>query len=181
MARRTVANDILIADIDRFLKEGREVVFLVKGYSMLPFITGWAESVELHRLERQPKRGDIILAKVDTGHFVLHRVISVDADNIVTLMGDGNIRGVEQCKPEDIIGIALYAVDYQGRKRDLYTPWRKVASRMWWKLLPFRRYLLAAYRRTLMKRALHKAGVKTDGWKVVENDPMQRTTINKCE
>ena len=81
----------------------------------------------------------------------------------------------------DIIGIALYAVDYQGRKRDLYTPWRKVASRMWWKLLPFRRYLLAAYRRTLMKRALHKAGVKTDGWKVVENDPMQRTTINKSE
>ena len=172
MTRRTVANEILIADIDRFLKEGREVVFLVKGYSMLPFITGWAESVELQRLDRQPQCGDIILAKVDTGHFVLHRVISVDAEGLVTLMGDGNIQGVEHCQREDIIGIALYAVDHQGKKRDLYTPWRKFASRMWWKLLPFRRYLLAIYRRTLMKRTLHKAGVKTKGWKVVEKGAM---------
>ncbi|MBR3456316.1 MAG: S24/S26 family peptidase [Bacteroidaceae bacterium] len=168
MVRRTVANEVLIDNIDRFLKEGREVVFLVKGYSMLPFITGWAESVEVHRLEHAPRPGDIVLAKVETGHFVLHRIISVDADAHVTLMGDGNYRGVERCKAEDIVGIALYAVDYKERKRYLYTPWRKFASRVWWKLLPLRRYILAVYRRTIMKWTLHKAGVKTKGWKVVE-------------
>ena len=168
MVRRTVANDILIADIDRFLKEGREVVFLVKGYSMLPFITGWAESVELHRLDRNPQRGDIVLAKVETGHHVLHRIISIDADGGITLMGDGNNQGVEHCKTEDIIGIAVYAIDYKGKKRYLYTTGRKFASSLWWKLLPFRRYLLAIYRRTVMKHNLHKAGVKTKGWKVVE-------------
>lgn len=168
MTRRTVANEVLIADIDLFLKEGREVVFLVKGYSMLPFITGWAESVELHRLERRPIAGDIVLAKVESGHFVLHRIISVDADGLVTLMGDGNNRGVEHCHDTDIIGIAIYALDYKGHKRYLYTPWRKFASRLWWKLLPLRRYLLAVYRRTIMKWTLKKAGVKTKGWQVVE-------------
>lgn len=168
MSRRTVANEVLIADIDRFLKEGREVVFLVKGYSMLPFITGWAESVELHRLDRQPVRGDIVLAKVSGGYFVLHRIIGVDADGRVTLMGDGNIRGVEHCMTDDIIGIAQYAIDYQGRKRYLYTSMRKMGSRLWWRLLPLRRYILAVYRRTIMKRTLRKAGVKTQGCWVVE-------------
>ena len=117
------------------------------------------------------------MATVKVWVFAVYRKIAVDS-SVTSVTQD---RIAPATIPEDIIGIALYAVDYQGRKRDLYTPWRKVASRMWWKLLPFRRYLLAAYRRTLMKRTLHKAGVKTDGWKVVENDPMQRTTINKNE
>ena len=168
MPRHTVDNDVLIAEIDKFLKEGRPVTFLAKGYIMLPFITGWAESVEMHRLERPPRRGDILLAKVTSGHYVLHRVVQVDASGRITLMGDGNYRGKESCTVDDVVGIAMYAIDYKGHKRDLYTPWRMFASRLWWKMIPFRRYLLAAYRRTLMRWTLHKAGVKTKGWRVAE-------------
>ena len=42
------------------------------------------------------KVGDPVLAEVNPLHFVLHRIDSIEGDN-VTLRGDGNL-GVEHCK-----------------------------------------------------------------------------------
>jgi hypothetical protein len=61
-------------------------------------------------------------------------------------MGDGNLAGTEHCTTGDLKAIATHVVSRDGKRHDLYCPWRQRASRLWWHLRPIRRYLLAIYR-----------------------------------
>ena len=145
----TIDNNQLIGEVKKLLKTFPSVVLPVKGTSMLPFIIGSKESVELVRWEKDFQIGDIVLAWTKD-HYVIHRIIKIDGDDY-TLMGDGNIIGTESCKRSDIVAKAEYVVDKHGNKRYLYTPRRCQASRLWNKLKPVRRWILAIYRRTILK------------------------------
>jgi hypothetical protein len=144
-------NDI-VREVIGLLQVCPAVVLPVKGYSMLPFIIGWKESVELVKVDA-PKVGDVVLAWVNGTHYVVHRIIRMDDDGLV-LMGDGNLSGEEHCRLEDVAARADYVVDPDGRRSYLYTKNRVRASRLWWKLKPFRRIILAVYRRTLLRYQL---------------------------
>jgi len=111
---------------------------------MLPFIIGGSESVVLQTYS-QPKKGDVVLAWVDEGHYVVHRIISIEGDSVI-LMGDGNLKGTEHCSTADIKAVVTHVVDASGRKHELYCAWRQYASHLWQWLLPVRRYLLFIYR-----------------------------------
>jgi hypothetical protein len=93
--------------------------------------------------------GDVILAWVDGTHYVVLRVISISADGDITLMGDGNIRGFEHCRQEDIVGKAINVVAANGKKRPL--PNDSLSWKLWNMLRPVRRWILAVYRRTILK------------------------------
>ena len=99
--------------------------------------------------------GDVILAWINGSRYVVHRVIKVDGDD-VQLMGDGNLSGNEFCKISDVVAKAEYVVSPNGRRAYLYSPWRVRASRSWWKIKPVRRWILAIYRRTVLKYKLAK-------------------------
>lgn len=135
----TVANEILFAEVSSFLKEGNEVVISTKGSSMLPFIREGQDSVKLIKKEKAEK-GDIVLAEIAPGKYILHRVYATDGDSI-TLMGDGNLRGTEHCRQEDIRGTVVEITDKEGNIRKL------TKGRFWKALLPIRRILLGIYRR----------------------------------
>ena len=145
---KTVPNNEAIAAVAALIKEGRHVVLPVKGNSMLPFIIGGRESVELTP-PPQAQVGDVVLAWVDGSHYVVHRVIAVSPQGDVSLMGDGNIRGVEHCTQQDIVGKAVFVVSADGKKRPL--PNDSWQWRLWNRLLPIRRWILAIYRRTILK------------------------------
>ena len=145
----TIDNNQLIGEVKKLLKTFPSVVLPVKGTSMLPFIIGSKESVELVRWEKDFQIGDIVLAWTKD-HSVIHRIIKIDGDDY-TLMGDGNIIGTESCKRSDIVAKAEYVVDKHGNKHYLYTPRRCQASKLWNKLKPVRRWILAIYRRTILK------------------------------
>ena len=132
------------------LQEGRRVVLAVKGGSMHPFIIGGKESVELVSPQAPLKVGDVVLAWVDGKHYVIHRIIGIE-DNQVSLMGDGNIRGIEHCSKDEVAGIAEYVISPKGKRRYLYTKGRMRFARLWGRVLPIRRWILAIYRRTLVK------------------------------
>jgi hypothetical protein len=68
-------------------------------------------------------------------------------------MGDGNIAGVEHCLLSDVAALATHVVTPTGNHHPLYSLWRIKASRLWWRLLPIRRWILAIYRRTILKIA----------------------------
>ena len=104
---------------------------------MLPFIRGGRDSVVLQKKE-SVEVGDIVLIRLP-GRYVLHRVIALDGDK-VTLMGDGNIAGTEECTRADIMGTAIEI----GRGNRAVKPGK---GRIWRALKPFRRYILAIYRR----------------------------------
>ena len=141
-------NEIIHKAID-LVNEGMRVTFPVKGYSMLPFIIGSRESVDLVKPE-QIKVGDVVLAWVENCRYVIHRIIRIEGDQ-VTLMGDGNIAGVEHCLLKDVAAKAINVVTPGGKHHPLYNPWRIKASHLWWRLLPVRRWILAIYRRTWLK------------------------------
>lgn len=124
------------------LAEGKGVVFTPKGNSMLPFINGGRDSVVLSPLARPLEIGDIILVKIGARYF-LHRVFNLHG-NEVTLMGDGNLHEKEHCMTADVIGIVTEIRKENGK---VVIPGK---GKFWRMLRPFRRYLLAFYRRVFL-------------------------------
>jgi hypothetical protein len=145
----TPSDNEIIQSAIKLVNEGLRVTFPVKGYSMLPFIIGGKESVDLVKPENL-QVGHVVLAWVEGCRYVVHRIIKIDGNQVV-LMGDGNIAGVEHCLLSDVAALAVNVVTPAGKHYDLYAPWRIKASRLWWQLLPIRRWILAIYRRTILK------------------------------
>ncbi|MCQ2346890.1 MAG: S24/S26 family peptidase [Paludibacteraceae bacterium] len=137
-----IENTILIEEIDRLIKEKKTVVFTPTGYSMRPFIEGWHDTVTLAAKE-SVKRGDIALVRL-TGNYVLHRVIAVEDNGEVTLMGDGNLCGQEHCRQEDVIAVVTEIRSPKGIRKPL------TKGKLWYRLLPVRRWLLKIYRHSLL-------------------------------
>ena len=148
MHKVIIPNAILLGEVKALLTEGRDVVIPTKGNSMLPFIRGGRDSVKLRRLDAL-EVGDIVLAEIREGTYVLHRVFALDGDS-VTLMGDGNIRGTERCLRKDIAGTALTVLKENGKEMDCRSPKALRRARAWRRLMPFRRIILAVYRRVFL-------------------------------
>jgi hypothetical protein len=146
-----VANDILIPELARLLKEEKEVRFTPSGNSMRPFIEGEKDSVVLAPLNRSPRKGDILLAQVhiaDKIAYVLHRVLRVEENEqqtLFVLQGDGNLQGEERCTRAEIIGI-VKRIEYPSGRRKMHT-----SACLWQRLISIRRYLLKIYRHTWLK------------------------------
>lgn len=146
MIKKSFSNNEIIPEIERLIKEGSEVVFVPKGYSMSPFIRGGVDSVLMAKAESIGK-GDIILALTEQGSYVLHRVEKVEGD-VLTLMGDGNLAGKERCRRKNVVGKAIKIIK-KDREIDCQSASHLRRAELWRRLLPIRRYLLAIYRRLL--------------------------------
>lgn len=146
---KALSDEKILSEAVALVDEGLAVTMLVKGRSMLPFIKGGLESVVLTR-PVGIRSGDVVLARIDGCRYVLHRVMAVSSDR-VELMGDGNIAGREVCRPQDILARADEVVGADGRHRRLDTPRQRRLARLWRKLLPVRRWLLAIYKRTVIR------------------------------
>ena len=144
-----LTDEQIIGEAVRLVNEGLSVTMLVKGRSMLPFILGGHESVVLTR-PGTVKPGDVVLARIDGKRYVLHRVMDVSEERVV-LMGDGNLRGQEICRPEDVLARADEVVGEDGTHRRLDTPTMQRRARWWRRLLPVRRWMLAIYKRTIIR------------------------------
>ena len=140
MRKLTLPNAVLLEEAATLLDEGREVCFVPKGNSMLPFIRGGKDSVVLEK-KATVEVGDIALVRLPERRYVLHRVVKAGPEEVV-LMGDGNWKGQERCRPADVLGTVAYIV--KGDRRI-----RPGKARFWALLRPFRRYILAIYRRIL--------------------------------
>ncbi len=134
----------IIQEAVKLVEEGICVTLPVDGRSMLPFIIGGEDSVLLEKPQKS-EIGDVVLAWVEQCRFVVHRIIAINGDE-VTLMGDGNIRGVEQCRLNDIKASVTYVVDKKGKRRNIKDRKHRCGSYIWRKLRPVRRYLLAIYK-----------------------------------
>lgn len=153
VVHKVLPNDEILHALIALVDDGQRVILPVKGNSMLPFIIGGRESVEMVKPETIAV-GDVVLAWINGSRFVVHRIIRIEGDQ-VQLMGDGNITAEEYCTISDVKARAEYVVTPKGRRRYLYTPQRLCFLRFWNKLLPVRRWILAIYRRTLLKLNIH--------------------------
>lgn len=141
MKKMVIPNEILLGEVSDMLANGMEVIIMTKGNSMLPFIRGDRDSVRLRKMDTLAI-GDIVLAEIAKGRYVLHRVLEMDGDRI-TLMGDGNLYGTEKCLTTDIKGTVTAIITPDGSEKKI------TSGRIWRKLKPFRRIILAIYRRLI--------------------------------
>ena len=153
VVHKVLPNNEIIGELILLVNEGQRVTLPVKGNSMLPFIIGGKESVELVKSDRVAV-GDVVLAWINGSRYVIHRVIRIEG-NHVELMGDGNLSGGEYCLTEEVMALAEYVVSPNGKRRYLYSKKRCFMSRLWLRILPIRRWILAVYRRTFLKLNIH--------------------------
>lgn len=140
----SIADEVILAEAIRLVGEGVSVTFPVNGRSMLPFIVGGRESVILEKFDSL-EIGDVVLAFVDGNRHVIHRIVKMDGEKL-TLMGDGNLIGVEHCTTFDVKARAVCVVNARGRKRSLDFWARRAAAKVWMFLKPVRKWLLLPYR-----------------------------------
>ena len=140
--RRELPNDAWLGEVSQMLREGKPYAIYVKGYSMRPFIEHTRDRVFLEKRDTY-NIGDAVLAQIAPGHYVLHRIIEKNGDNL-TLQGDGNLKGVELCKEGDVSGVVT---QYIRPNRIIPADDPKLVRRikLWRKLRPIRRYLLLIY------------------------------------
>ena len=139
MKKMVVPNEILLEEAADLLSRGIEVILMTKGNSMLPFIRGEKDSVNLKKYGAV-EVGDIVLARIAPQRYVLHRIIALEGDK-VTLMGDGNLVGTETCRLSDILGTVREIIRPNGSTKKV------TKGTFWRKLLPVRRYILWIYRK----------------------------------
>ena len=141
MDKKVVANEIILEDAAALMEEGREVTLRPLGSSMLPFIRGGKDSV---RLKKMPSVavGDMLLVRLTGPRYVLHRLISKEGDRL-TLKGDGNLVGTEQCLEKDVLGTVTAIIK---GSREV-----KPGNGKFWRSQPYfvRRVFLGIYRRII--------------------------------
>ena len=121
---------------------GKTVTLPLLGRSMRPFLEDGRDKASLIATT-SVNVGDAVLAEISKGHYVLHRVVGINGNN-VTLRGDGNLN-CEHCRLSDVKATAL-GFYRKGRDTLDSTSGRKwrIYSWLWMRLLPVRRYLLFA-------------------------------------
>ena len=133
-------NAAFLPHVVELVAQGHTVTLPLRGNSMRPFLKDGRDKAVLVA-PHCPKVGDVVLAEIGRGHYVLHRIVGLDQQR-VTLRGDGN-RGNEYCTLDNIKAKAE-AFLRKGRKKADSTNGRKWLIYSWWwtRLYPVRRYLL---------------------------------------
>lgn len=156
MRRKVVVeNNELLDDVAAMVANGERVVLLTKGQSMLPFIVGGRDSVELTKVDGDIRVGEIILARISNPpRYVIHRVIKIENEKI-TLMGDGNLVGTEVCHTNDVAA-RITAIIKPHKTINPNSKQQCRRAKIWRALQPIRRYLLAILRRIACKSIICK-------------------------
>lgn len=137
-------NEIFLKEVRTLIADGHDVTLRVRGVSMRPFLEDRRDKIVLTR-PISVKVGDAVLAEIAPGKYVYHRIILIEGD-WVTLKGDGNVYGTEQCCMADIAASTKYLI----RKGRRYSPEGRAwccYSALWPSNTFVRRVLLAIHRR----------------------------------
>ncbi len=89
MRKAHVLLDDMMPMILEQLQNGDRVIFTPRGISMLPTIRGGVDQVVLVSVPPRLRKFDMPLYRRDDGHYVLHRIVSIDRKTgEYTMMGD---------------------------------------------------------------------------------------------
>ena len=136
----------MLEQIRTLISEGKTVQITVKGNSMNPFMVHLRDQITLGPWKKEDiRKGTVALVRDIRGNYLIHRIIKVDND-VVTLLGDGNINLTERATFDNIIGI-MYSVTRKGRTRPADGFFWRAYSWIWKALTPIRRYPLGVWRR----------------------------------
>lgn len=88
---KKIGDDGLVKIILYKLSCGEKVALTVTGNSMLPFLADGRDRVILQKIEKLPKKGDIVFYRRKNGAYVLHRVVKRRGE-LFYFSGDAQLR-----------------------------------------------------------------------------------------
>ena len=150
-----VGNDAFFETVISLVREGKTVTIPVKGDSMQPFIEGGVDSVVLEGVEegspagmvRKPVNvGDIVLFRTDS-QFIVHRILRIGGDGVAEIQGDGILQTVDRCPSERIFARVITILKKGRRPIPVQSTSYRIQVHLWLLLKPFRRPLLAIWKR----------------------------------
>ena len=104
LVERMILEGELMPLIAERLADGKKVRYLpFRGVSMLPMLRQGKDSVELSPLPERLKKFDLPVYRLESGKYVMHRVVAVRADHYICL-GDNTLK-FEHIYPEQMIGV----------------------------------------------------------------------------
>ena len=125
---KTVSIQELAPIIAFKVNAGGTVELTVTGRSMRPLLLDRVSSVKLGPLS-EPKRGDMVFYRRDSGTYVLHRIIECCADGTYTMCGDGQTAPEPGLRREQLIAV-VQSFARRGRWRGCDAP----IYNLWWRI-----------------------------------------------
>lgn len=116
MQTKYIPNALLVPLWKELIDNGHTVTLRVRGRSMRPLWHHNRDSVCLAAVSQPLRVGQVVLAEVDEGRFVIHRIVSL-SDTEVVLRGDGNPYTEERFAPEKVMGIITAFTLHWGQRR----------------------------------------------------------------
>ena len=102
---------------EEVLEKDGELIFTNVGYSMYPLIKQREDILRIVKTDTF-KKGDIILYKSNVDHYVLHRILKIKKDKIITA-GDHNYRKDQPITKEQVLGKLVSIKKKDGKEIDL--------------------------------------------------------------
>ena len=160
----SVSMEELSPIIESVINSGSDAVLCVTGNSMLPLWRDRHNNVVLTACDaNELKVGDIPLYRRENGQYVLHRIIKVNEDSF-DLLGDAQWNIEKELPKKCVIAVAKGYYTEKGEYIACDSKKHKRYFAFWNSLLPMRRWILAVYRRTVLKiKILNDRNRKNEG------------------
>lgn len=145
--KKVVVQNVFLEEVAHLLLEGQPVRVRIDGRSMLPFIIGGEDEVELvpYNKSRSLDLWQCAFFRWK-GHYMVHRFIG-RKENLFCMMGDGNLAQVETVEEDEIFGILQTIYRANGSIQNCNdTHWLQ-KGKYWYKFRKLRRFLLPLFRR----------------------------------
>ena len=144
--RKLIVPNSFFEDAAEVLRSGKPVKLSVGGESMLPFIRGGEDRIELIPYDASVELPLWCCVFYKWGDsYMVHRYVGLRGD-IYRMMGDGNLCRVEEIAGNQIIGILQSIYHPDGTVENcLNGKWLKLGE-IWYRLRRLRYFLLAGYK-----------------------------------
>ena len=125
------------------VEEGHTVSMLISGSSMAPFLIHQRDTVWFRAPDREPRTGDMVFYRRQSGQYVLHRICRVKKDGYY-LIGDNQTQVEGPLHREQIFALVV-KVRRKGKDLEPGSFWWEFFARVWPRVIPLRRWILTAY------------------------------------
>lgn len=140
---KTISTQKLIPFMQELLSEGKNVVFTVKGGSMVPFLGDIRDSAVVSPIKSPLEKGDIVFYRRRNGDYVMHRIYRIKGGKYY-MVGDAQTEIEGPLDREQIFGV-INEVVRKGKKIKNGDPFWNFFKYVWLFLRPFRRMILRIY------------------------------------
>ena len=147
----SVSMEELSPIIESIVSSGGDAVLCVTGNSMLPLWRDRHNNVVLTACDANNLNvGDIPLYKRANGQYILHRIVKVNDDSF-DLLGDAQWWLEKGLEKHRVIAVVKGYYTEKGKYISCDSKTHKLYFAIWSFLLPIRRWILAVYRRTVLR------------------------------